>query len=70
MLWIKFIISFDDKSILDQTMAGAIMQQAITLTSVDPHLCCHIASLGQNELMHWSPCGQNVAGRVLKYVSL
>ena len=30
---------------------GAIKHQAITLMNVDPNLCCHMASLGHNELI-------------------
>ena len=39
-----------DKSTLVQVMAWCRQQQAITWTSVDPDLCCHMASLGPNEL--------------------
>ena len=31
---------------------GAVRQQAITWTNVDPDLCRHMVSLGQNELTH------------------
>ena len=31
---------------------GAVSQQAVTLTNVDPDLCRHMASLGHNELSH------------------
>ena len=41
----------DDKSTLVQVMLGSVRQQAITWASVDPDFCCHIASLGHNELM-------------------
>ena len=30
---------------------GAIRQQAITLANVDPHLCCHMSSIGHTELI-------------------
>ena len=30
-------------------------KQAITSASVDPDLCCHMASLGLTELTHWGP---------------
>ena len=33
---------------------GAVRQQAITWSNVDPDLCCHIVSLGHNELTHCS----------------
>ena len=32
---------------------GAIRQQAITWTNVDPDLCRYMASLGDNELFTW-----------------
>ena len=43
---------------------GAVRHQAITWVSVDPDLCCHIASLGHSELISkpqlWHNCqGQN-----------
>ena len=31
-------------------MVGAVRQQAITRANVDRDLCCHMASLGHNEL--------------------
>ena len=31
---------------------GAVGQQAITWTNIDPDLCRHMASLGHNELTH------------------
>ena len=39
----------DDKSTLVQVM-GAIKQQAITWSNVDPDLCAHMVLLGHNEL--------------------
>ena len=39
----------DDQSTLVQVMVGAVRQQAITWANVDQDLCCHMASLGQNE---------------------
>ena len=33
---------------------GAVRQQAITWASVDLDLCCHMTSLGHNEINHWS----------------
>ena len=47
--WVSLYLT-DDKSTLVQVMAGAIRQQAITWTNVDPDLCRHKASLGHNEL--------------------
>ena len=41
----------NDKSTLVQVMAGAVRQQSITWANVDPDLCRHMVSLGQNELM-------------------
>ena len=43
--------TFDDKSTLVKELIGAVRQQAITRTKVCPDLCCHMASLGHNELM-------------------
>ena len=40
----------DGRSMLDQVMVGAVRQQAITWTNVDPDLWRHVASLGHNEL--------------------
>ena len=37
-------------------MLGAVRQQAITWTNVDPDLCRHMASLGHNELSSWALC--------------
>ena len=31
-------------------LLGAVQQQAITWINVDPDICCHMASLGQNEV--------------------
>ena len=39
-----------EKSTLVQVMLGTLRQQAITWANVDPNLCCHMASLGNNEL--------------------
>ena len=52
--WIPLDLT-DAESILVQVMAwclmlGAVRQQAITWANVDPDLCCHMASLGHNEL--------------------
>ena len=41
----------DDQSSVVQVMAWCIRQQAITWASVDPDLCRHMVSLGQNELI-------------------
>ena len=43
----------DDKSTLVQVMAWCL--QAITWANIDPDLCCHMASLGHNELI-WYTC--------------
>ena len=52
--WISMDCS-DGKSTLVQVMAWAVRQQAITWANVDPDLCCHMASLGHNELTHQHP---------------
>ena len=40
----------DGKSTLVKVMAWRLRQQAITWANVDPNLCHHMASLGNNEL--------------------
>ena len=41
----------DDKSTLVQVMVVAVRQQAITWTSFDPDLWCHITPTNHTELM-------------------
>ena len=45
--------SRDDKSTLVQGMAWCHQATTITWANVDPDLCCHMASLGHNELKRW-----------------
>ena len=40
-----------DRSTLVQVMAFAVRQQTITWSNVDPDLCRHMMSLGQDELI-------------------
>ena len=49
LIWMSLDFT-DDQSTLVQVMAW---QQAITWPSVDPDLCCHMVSLGHNELTYW-----------------
>ena len=55
MAWAFFVIFFsrvnapDKKSTLAQVMACCL---AITCVILCPDLCCHVAPLGQNELIH------------------
>ena len=58
LMWIPQDFT-DDWSILVQVMVGAARQQAITWANIDPDFCCHMVSLGHNELTHLS-LGQGV----------
>ena len=44
-------VPYDDKSTWVQIMAWCRQATSITWANVDPDPCCHIASLGHNELM-------------------
>ena len=45
---------------------GAIGQQTITLANVDPDICRHMASLGQNGLIKWAPESAFLDGTLLQ----
>ena len=49
LIWMSVDFT-DDQSTFVQVMIGAVRQQAITWTNVDPDLWHHMASLGHNEL--------------------
>ena len=53
LIWMELDLT-DDQSTLVQVMAWcqAIRQQAITWANVYPDLCCHMVSLGHNELRY------------------
>ena len=40
----------DDTSTWFREWLGVVRQQAFTLANVDPNQCCHMMSLGHNEL--------------------
>ena len=50
LLWMSLDFT-DDQSMLVQVLLCAVKQQAITWANVDPDLCCHMMSLGQNEFI-------------------
>ena len=79
MLWIKFMSALckialrwvsqntlDEESTLVRWWLGAIRQQVITQTNVDPDLyCCLILSPDQKELTHWGRVTHICIGKLI-----
>ena len=64
IIWISLDFT-DDQSTLVQQVNIAWRHQAITWANVDPDLCCHMVSLGHNELNLTNCHTSNISGTLV-----